>query len=413
LRKQLALTFLLLTLLGSSPCLAAVDPAANQVAILDRIQKEVDEEKIANSSAQELEQIVENDPKNARAHLLMGECLQLLGLKDQALEQFKLGVSYGSDYPPAYVGLIKQYLRQGQIGPAKALIEDAKRRFPKNFEIDFWLGNFYQSREQFRDAMDQYSKALKSDKPIFGLGSAIAKLLLRDRRYYDAIVFANQDLKLRPNFPLANELKGLALFSVGRYKEALPPLAIAFNASAYNIDIANAYAQCLYWNGDYQTALPVALVNMAFSARLNGNDPRSKKLVTEIINSIANEQKISQLIVTAGMRYPINKAPAYHFALGDVLDRNGYNRLAMKQYQTGLALKNDFGRAWYRLGLDYESIDHNYQAALDCYKKAAVFSPGDKQIALQQSRLEDRLANRNDDLAWQLKDKMGLLAKPK
>jgi len=131
------------------------------------------------------------------------------------------------------------------------------------------------------------------------------------------------------------------------------------------------------------------------------------------MNSLSNEKKIAELIVSTGMKFPINKMPAYHFALGDVLDRNGYNRLAMREYQTGLALKPDFGRAWYRLGLDYESIDHNYQAALECYKKASISLPGEKLIALQESRLEDRLANRKDDLAWQLKDKMRIFAKPK
>jgi len=413
LRIQLALTFLLSTFLCNAPCWAAVDSSSKQAATLDRIEKEIETEKVSNASAQELEQIIEVDPKNARAHLLMAESLQLLGLKDQALDQFKLGVTYGQNYPPAYVGLVKQYLRQGQIGPAKALIQEAKKRFPQNHEIEFWLGNFYQSREQYRDAMKEYGEALKSQKPILGLGSAIAKVNLRNGNYYDAVVFANQDLRLKPNFPLANEIKGLALNNVGRYQDAIPALAIAFNANPYNIDVAHAYAQCLYWDGKYQAAMPPALVNMAFSSRLNGNDPKSKRLVAEIMNCLSNEKKIAELIVSTGMKFPINKMPAYHFALGDVLDRNGYNRLAMREYQTGLALKPDFGRAWYRLGLDYESIDHNYQAALECYKKASISLPGEKLIALQESRLEDRLANRKDDLAWQLKDKMRIFAKPK
>jgi len=413
LRKQLVPTFLLLILLSGSSCFAAADASQKELATLDRIEKEVENEKVSNTSAQELEQIIENDPKNARAHLLMGECLQLLGLKDQALDQFKQGVSTGPDYAPAYVGLIKQYLRQGQIAPAKALIQEAKKRFPQNHEIEFWLGNFYQSREQYRDAMKEYGEALKSDKPILGLGSAIAKVNLRNRNYYDAVVFANQDLKLKPNFPLANEIKGLALFGVGHYKEAIQPLSISFASNPYNIDIAYAYSQCLYWDGNYQAALAPALVNLAFSSKLNGNDPRSKRLVTEIITAIANEKKVAELIVNTGLKYPINKLPAYHFALGDVLDRNSYNRLAMREYRAGLALKQDFGRAWYRLGLDYESIDHDYKSALACYKNAATYLPGDKVITLQLSRLEDRLANRHDDLAWQLKDKMRILATPK
>jgi tetratricopeptide (TPR) repeat protein len=413
LRKQLVLTFLILTLVGSSPCFAAVDASQPSQKTLDRIEKEVESDHVSSATAEALEKMIETDPKNARAHFLMGECLESLGLKDQALDQFELGVSCGSDYPPAYVGLVKEYLRQGQLAKAKRLIEEAKKRFPKNYEIEFWLGNFYQSREQYREAMTQYEAAEKSEKAILGLGSAIAKIHLRNRNYYDAIVFANRDLQLKPGYPLANEIKGLALYRVGLYKDAIPALSIAFNASPYNLDIAYAYAQCLYWLGDYKAALPPALMNMAFNARLNANDPRSKRLVSEIITRLSSEQEIARGIVSTGLKFPINKMPAYHFALGDVLDRNGFNRLAMREYESGLKLKPDFGRAWYRLGLDYESIDSNYQTALECYKNARTYLPGDKQIVWQQSRLEDRLANRKEDLAWQLKDKMRLLGNKK
>jgi tetratricopeptide (TPR) repeat protein len=413
LRNQLVLTFLLLTFVGNAPCLAGVDPSQARQATLDRIAAEVETEHVSSASTQELEKILEGDPNNARAHLLMGESLELLGLRDQAAEQFKIAVSTGPNYPPAYVGLVKEYLRQGNIRQGKALIQEAKTRFPKDHEIEFWLGNFYQQREELKEAMEQYQAASKSEKPIFGLGSAIAKIELKQRRYYDAIVLAGQDLRLKPNYPLANEIKGMALHHVGRYKDAIAALSIAFAANPYNLEVTYAYAQCLYWLGDYKTAMAPALVNVAFKSRLNGNDPNSKRLLSQIIDRIGSENAVSQGIVNAGLKYPINKMPAYHFALGDVLDRSGFNRLAMKEYETGLDLEPKFGRAWYRLGLDYESLDGNYKEALNCYEKARKYYPGDKQIVWQQARLEDRLANRKDDLAWQLKDRMRVLTNKK
>jgi len=409
------LRIFILSLLFVSLALIRVDATAADTAqaILDRAQEQVDAGAVTGSTSQDLEKIVENDPKNARARLLMGECLQLIGLKEQALEQFKLALSYGPDYPPAYVGLVKELLREGQLGQARTLIQQAKAKFPKDHEIEFWLGNFYQSREQDTEAMRQYQEAAKSEKPIIGLGSAMGKIAFTSGKYFDAIVYANQDLRLKPKMPLANQIKGMALHEVGRFGEAIPPLAIAFNANAFNKDVSYAYAQSLYWKGDFKAALTPALMYLANTAHLNANDPKAKRLVSDVIARLPSEKVVSEGITSVVLIYPINKMPAYHFALGDVLDRHGYTRIAMREYETGLRFKPDFGRAWYRLGLDYESKDGNYEAALDCYKKARLYLPGDKQLVWQQTRLEDRLANRKDDLAWQIKDKMRTLSNKK
>jgi tetratricopeptide (TPR) repeat protein len=405
-------SFILLMLLwgATAASVLALDSSPND---LDEIEKQIEAGSVSDQIAQRLEKLVESDPKSSRARLLMGECLESMGLRDQALDQLKSAVALGSDYPKAYVGLVKEYVRLGKFPQAKAVLDQAKKRFPQDYEIDFWLGNFYQSRGMDTEAMAQYMEAIKSEKPIIGLASAIGRLKLKQHRAFEAVLYANLDLKVKPDFLMANEIKGLALYSVGRYKEALAPLAIAYRANPYNLDVAFAYAQCLYWKGDYKNALPPALVHLAFGARLSADDPKSKRLITDIISHMPSENQIAEVIVTTGLTFPINKMPAYHFGLGDVLDRSGFHKLAMKEYDLGLKLKPDFGRAWFRLGLDYESFENNYQAALECYNNALKFRPNDKEISAQQARLDDRLANRKHDLAWQLKDKLRSLANRK
>jgi tetratricopeptide (TPR) repeat protein len=390
-------------------CFAATSVPSQKEQLLSRVQRELDEGQISNESSQDLEMLIEQDPRNARAHMLMGNALELLGLKEQALDQFKSAVRYAPNDPHALVELIKEYIKLGQMEQAKIAMDDARKRFPKDYEIMFWLGNFYLSRGQYSDAAHQYQAAYKSGKPIPGLASAMGQIALQRGKFGDAIAYADEDIRQKPKFPMANQIKGLALEHMGLYREALNPLKIAYDADPYKPDIAYAFAQSLYWVGYNTAAMRPALLYLAMRANLNNKDMRASRLVSDIMSQLS-ESYASVAISESSLRVPENLKAAYHFALADLLDQRHFRSLAITEYLNGLKIKPDFGKGWYALGLDYETGENNYAKALECYKKARLFAPEDKQIMNQERRLQDRLSGRNDDVAWQLKDEIKRLS---
>jgi tetratricopeptide (TPR) repeat protein len=386
---------------------SAVEPST--ASLLDSIQREVELQNVDDASLKKLEKVLEIDYKNGRAHCLMGNCLDQLGLHEQAFEQLQLGVRYAPNDPHVLVELIKEYIKQKRIALARAMIEEAKRRFPNDHEIMFWLGNFYLSRGEVAEAMQQYREAYKSGDPLIGLPSAMAKIAFLKHDYEQALQYAEEDLHLNAKFLMANQIKGLALHHLGLYKDALPALRFSFDDDPREEEVAYAYAQSLYWIGDYAAALKVALVYLAMKANETEDDGKSERLVLDIIRRMPKAALVQVLKASPGV---INAKVigAYHLALAHVLDQSGLYDLAIGQYQTGLNLKANAGRGWYRLARDLELHTHDYDRALACYKKARLLSPENSQIKLSAMRLADRLRGRGDDLAWQLRDNLQKLS---
>lgn len=136
---------------------------------------------------------------------------------------------------------------------------------------------------------------------------------------------------------------------------------------------------------------------------------KASRLVSDIMSQLS-EREVSIAISANSVRVPQKLKAPYHFALADLLDQRKLRSLAIAEYLNGLKIKPDFAKGWYALGLDYETGENNYAKALECYKKARLFAPEDKQIMDQERRLRDRLCGRNDDVAWQLKDEIKKLS---
>jgi tetratricopeptide (TPR) repeat protein len=406
---RLALLLSSLALLSIGGCPAAwsnsTDTATQESnnELLNRIQQEVDAENVAERSYTDLANILEKDPANYRAHLLLGNCYDLLGLPEQAYEQFQLALKYGPNEPKAIVAMIKEQTKSGRMRDASAMVDDASKRFPDNPEIKFWAGNFLYSQQRLKEAEQKYSEALSSKSKIFGLPTAMAVIRFRQKHYLEAVALANQDLAKNPNYVLANEVTGLSLMKLHLYDKAVKPMSVAFNANALKSIIAQEYAQALYWKGDYQLAMRPALVNLAVSSDLYSNDATSKSVLGNIMRHL-NKKQVEAAIEDVSSKAGIDKSAAFHFALGDVLDRYGLKYLAINQYRKGLALEPGFGRAWYRLGVDLETYKHDYPEALKCLKKAAALLPEDESAQKHALRLEDRWPTYQADWAWQLKD---------
>lgn len=389
------------------PGYAASVVIPSDAAALSQIEQEVRAENISEQSYDRIQELVERYPNDDHIRLLLGDCLDSLGLPSQAMEQYETAVQLGPNDPAAVAALIKAKYKRGYLDEAEKLLQTARKRFPQSSDLDYWSANFLFSKKNYDEAEKMYLKAIHSGKQIPGLPTALANIKLMRNQYQIAAFLADQDLAIDPNLLAALEIKGLALVKLGRYADACPLLKKTFEARRTNMDLQVAYIQSLLWTSKYAEALRPALVHLSMTASEYSDPITSKKLVSHII-SYLNEKQVKEAIAEVS-KYPMfNNRGAYHFALGDILDRRNFHALAVQQYREGVAVSPTFGRGWYRLGLDQETSLRDYDGALVSYKKALDYAPRDTEIANHYARLQSRMSTRKQDLAWLIKDKLKL-----
>jgi tetratricopeptide (TPR) repeat protein len=80
------------------------------------------------------------------------------------------------------------------------------------------------------------------------------------------------------------------------------------------------------------------------------------------------------------------------------------NELAIDHWNAGLQVEPTFARAIFRMGRELELYRHEYKEALQCYERAHILKPDDREIEAYLVRLKERYPQRPFDIAWNLKD---------
>lgn len=397
----LALPFICILSAGQQMTFAAA--SAPSSAQLEAIEKKIEKDELSDEVYAELDSIISKDPTNYRAHLYLGNCYAKLGLPESAIEEFKLATKYGPNQPKAFVELVKQQIRLGQIPAAIELLNEAKKKFPNDPEVLFWSGNELFSKGKVPEAQYIWRLAMNKNKKILGLASALGEVSLLQGDFPKAKVLAQQDLAINPNFAMANRIYGLALASTGKFEQSIAPLNKAYEQQPFKQGLAENLAACAVWAGKWKIALEPSIIALGATASLDSNNAKEKKRLYEVFRHVTAKE-IEMAIEAANIKIGKHPPGAYFFALGDVLDSMNMRRLAMDQYRRGLQEEPAFGRAWFRLGKDLEIYAKDYQQALQCYQKAHVFRMKDQEITMHMYSLADKLAKRDLDWSWKLKD---------
>jgi tetratricopeptide (TPR) repeat protein len=376
--------------------------AKNEATGLDQISKQIEDGKVPDSSYDILAQIIKKDPSAYRAHLLLGDCYDLLGLPDLARQQYVLALKYGPNDPQAVIALVKLEGKAGHISTVESLLNNARKRFPTDPEIIYWTGTVLYAQNKTKAAEAMFNQAMSSGKTIIGLPSALALIRLKQKYYREALMLANRDIAQKSTLDLANEVAGVALMELHDYGRAVKPLQIAFMKQPLKKPLAEEYMRALYWTGDYKSALRPALINLALNP--SGNNNRSTKAMLAGIIQHTDRKDLLALIKEVSGKFGIEKSAAFHLSLGEVLADTKYNDLALEQLSKAVELDPSLVDGWYNLGLVQEMACHDYKKAWQSFEKAHSLAPNNEEIAKRLLRLEDRLSAYNDDWAWRLKD---------
>ena len=168
--------------------------AASSGETLTRILKENETKSPTDATITQIQEIIDKDPKNYYARLVMGNTLDRVGLPMQAIEQYQLAVQYGPNSAKSIIELVKAQISVGQKEAAMRLLQQANKRFPNDPEITFWIGNYYLAKGDVRKRRKSFDKAQEAKITFFGMATARADLKLRQGNFAQASLIVDADL---------------------------------------------------------------------------------------------------------------------------------------------------------------------------------------------------------------------------
>jgi len=394
-----------LALLAPLPLQAQNEPGRAAIdARLDQLQAELVNKPPSESTLKAIQALIGKDAKYYRPRLLMGAALDKAGLPNDAIEQYKLAVAYGPESPKAVIQLVKALIGVNQSEPALRLLNAAHTRFPNDPEITYWVGNYFLNKGDMRMAEKSFLQAQSGNKNIQGLGVGLAKVRLSQKRYEQALQLAQEELNKHPNYANANAVKGMALFSMRRFPEALDPLRMSFQIFSLKPGFAKTYSQALYLTGRLPAALEPAVVAYAVATDQYSEDRDVTWLLNQLIINLPPAMVRAQVPAFSDRLDMLMKNPYMHLHLANMLEVRGFRDLATREYSKVLKLDPDNYEACVRLANNLELYYQQYDKALTYFAKAHALRPSDDQVSDRLIRLQNRLPSRPGDLAWQIKD---------
>jgi tetratricopeptide (TPR) repeat protein len=360
----------------------------------------------------QLGQFLEKNPTNYQAHLLMGDYYDRLGLYDQAIGELRLAIQYGPDDPAPISRLIRLQMTLGRNETTPALLQQAEQRFPGDPGISYLRGDWLLFKtHDGRTAEMLFHRAASSGAKIPGLHLSLAQVALAKKDYAEAIKECNEELKQEPDATAAQLAKGLALAKTGQFVAALAPLQAAYSLAQYKLrpDLARTYALAAYWNGKFEDAIEPSILQLALTSDISpaNDDDLTKRHLAECLRRVPRQRAESWVAATTANidRNPkIFKDGSFHRTVADVLAQVGMHRQAVAEYQACLKRNPEDANALIGVAKEFETNFPDYKFALVLYQRARLLRPDMVGIDNLITRLDERIAERDNDLAAGVKE---------
>jgi tetratricopeptide (TPR) repeat protein len=372
---------------------------------LKEIEATIGSSRTESTALKKLEDLLEHDPQNCQARILLGAYYETLSLPDLAEEQYQLAAQYLPVDQARAVALIRSQVKSGRIHAAGELLATARRRFPEDAQLCFWQGNFFASQQEMKDAEAAYMSAdhMRENEKILGLPTALGEIRLVQEKYVEAALLAQTDINHDREFWPAYKIRGVAALQLGDFSEAVKMLTKAFKHLPYQTGVAGPLATASFRTGQYELALKAAIVNLSINCSGEEVAMHPKSLIIDIWPKLP-VQDAEEIVTETEAERNFPQTMNYHLAMGEILAGLDRNALAIREYQRALRLKPQSSKALFLLGRSLELHYHNYEDALKDYTEAHKIDPDDKEIGSNLTRLQERMKLRPNDFSWQLKD---------
>ena len=212
----------------------------------------------------QLEAVLKEQPKNLRAHQLMGFTAMTLGDHAGAVKHFEQVIALNPGMERAYFDLAEAQVAQKKPKDAVATLGKARKKFRASFSQEYFTANLYVRMKDYPPALKHFIAAEKMAKAnageqnrldhgfYFQMGAAYE----RNKKYEEAEVYFRESLKLKPDFASALNYLGYMWAEHGEnLKEARRFIEKAVKLDPKNSAYLDSMAWVLYQQGDAKGAL--------------------------------------------------------------------------------------------------------------------------------------------------------------
>jgi tetratricopeptide (TPR) repeat protein len=265
-----------------------------------------------------------------------------------------------AEAPPAVVNTLVELMRRHKL-PADPVLRRARLRHPKNFDLAFRQGMWYQQlpwaeRENRVRAVVSYEAALAIRPNHYAALNNLGLVLAHEVHDLDgAIAVFRRTIEIEPKFMVAHASLGLALAE--KASGAWPKMDDRVNDEALVVlgralELAPRHAQSHFYRS--QALLNRGQLDDALAAikRALESDPDSAEVRSQLGRILLLQKKVNESLAACERAIELDpNLPTAHAHKGDALYQKGDLDGAITAYQRGLAIDPKLAPLHYNLGL--------------------------------------------------------------
>jgi Flp pilus assembly protein TadD len=164
---------------------------------------------------------------NYLAYNCLGNALEELGRKDEALALYTESVRVEPTYAPGQFNLGMMLLERGKLDEASNHLGLAVQLTPRNAIFQFDLGTFLLQHGNLDEAANHFTAALDVAPDFTSAHNGLAQVLYRQNKPREAISQYREALRSWPDFPEAHNGLGLILLQQNKLDDAITQLSEA------------------------------------------------------------------------------------------------------------------------------------------------------------------------------------------
>jgi len=311
--------------------------------------------------------ILESQTSELQQLLNHGQAASEAGDYATAVTDFEAACRLAPDNQAANRGLLLSYVQTGKLTEAVELGSKAVTRWPKNGQLQHWLGLAYFKQKLNAPALESLRRSEAVDASQFGIHFDIALVLLSDQQYgsaadelekaiklnsSDALVHVllgrayqnsnrtlrgieqfQEALRINPKLPLAHYHLGFAYSSLGRVGEAIAEYKKELARSPENPDVVYQLGHSLLEIGDWNNAV----THLKKAVDL---DPQNSDAAYDLGKALLLAGNVDDSITMLRHSLELNPTNAgTHYQLARALDRLGQKDEAEQERQRFAELK--------------------------------------------------------------------------
>jgi len=379
---------------------------------LSTVSKRVDENTATEADLKYLIAIVEKQPGNVEANIVLSQLLDAQGFEQLAIDALDRAIKSNPSSALAHYRRCLILFRQNDADGAMKELAVTEPLLANDGDKLFQLGLALDRVGKREDGKRLFKKSAQAGHKGAGYGVNLAQIRMSQGKLNEALEAVEWDLRSNAQDVRANLVKASILSRLGDVDGASKCYVAAARFNPCDQGAAAEATRHLTEVNRYEDALGTALLDLLCFKRDAKAMERSKLVVIELLHRVPNRRRQSEIVMgTASSVEQSRRCRYFRLALGDIFDRMHRPQKAMEQYQLALhtcpvAISDDttLARGMFRLGRDYEIAMRNPKEALDYYQRALQFAPDDAEIKANYKRLSRRLTSRDNDFASKIKE---------